>query len=52
MNRREAWKIIAEGEPQYDGSEYEECKEYIDEYWAARTIVRRTAMRRWWEIWK
>ena len=52
MNRREAWKYVAEGAPEYGNSEEaEECSEYSKQYWKARAIVRRSVLRKWWQIW-
>jgi len=53
MTRREAWAIVSENcTDGYDGSEYEEMKSVIDEFWKARAIVVRSMNRRWWEVWK
>lgn len=52
MNRREAWAIVSEQcDDGYDGSEYEEMKEVIDEFWKARAIVARSMKRKWWQFW-
>lgn len=52
MNIRDAWEIVKDGPPNYDGSEYEEMKDVIERYWAAYRIVNRRLTRRWWEFWK
>lgn len=52
MNRQEAWKIVADGCPDYEGEELIECRDFLLQYWAARKVVAATCNRKWWELWK